>query len=166
MVVVQIRPEYRIREMIELPDRLAGERGDSGEQRDAETVMIELLSRRIGVALKPQHIDLPEGGRLELDGFSREPLVVCEAWAHQGEAKAAQKDKVAKDVLKLMFVSGILHAQPRSILLFSDEEAAKFLRGKSWRAQAMRSLEIEIHVVELPPDLRAKVVAAQRRQYR
>lgn len=148
------------------PAELAGEPGDSAEQREAETVMIRLLSDSIGVALAPEHIELPEGGRLQLDGFSREPCVACEAWAHQGEAKAAQKDKVTKDVLKLMFVRGLLKRDVRSILLFSDEAAAKFLRAKSWRAQAMRSLGIEIHVVELPPDLRAKVIAAQRRQYR
>jgi hypothetical protein len=65
-----------------------------------------------------------------------------------------------------MYARSLLNAEARSILLFSDEAAAKFLRGKSWRAQAMRLLGIEVYVVELPPDLRAKVLAAQRRQYR
>lgn len=148
------------------PAELAGEPGDSAEQREAETVMIRLLSESIGVELAPEHIELPEGGRLQLDGFSREPCIACEAWAHQGDAKAAQKDKVSKDVLKLVFVRDLLKTDVRSILLFSDEAAATFLRAKSWRAQAIRSLGIEIHVVELPPDLRAKVVAAQKRQYR
>src|SRR5205823_2626358 len=150
--------------MIQVPDGsvevLAGEPGDSLEQREAETVMIGLLSATIGVALRPMRIQLPEGGRLELDGYSAEPEVACEAWAHQGEAKSAQKDKVTKDVLKLMFVRSLLKGAPRLILLFSDEAAAKFLRGKSWRAQALRSLGIEIHIVELPSSVRSKVVAA------
>lgn len=147
-------------------DDAAGEPGDSAEQREAETVMIALLSQRIGVELAPEHLQLPEGGRLQLDGFSREPCVLCEAWAHLGEAKAAQKDKVTKDVLKLMYARSLLNTEARSILLFSDETAAKFLRGKSWRAQAMRSLGVEVYVVDLPANLRAKVLAAQSRQYR
>lgn len=145
---------------------VAGEPGDSAEQREAETVMVKLLSNYLGVELAPYDLALPEGGRLQLDGFSAEPCVACEAWAHQGEAKAAQKDKITKDLLKLMFARSLLKRDMRSILLFSDESAAKFLRGRSWRGQAMRALGIEIHVVELPVDLRSKVLSAQKRQYR
>jgi hypothetical protein len=145
---------------------LAGEPGDSLEQREAETAMIRLLSERLGVDLKPERVELPEGGWLQLDGFSLSPRIACEAWAHQGEAKSAQKDKVTKDILKLMFTRGLVRADIRLILLFSDEAAAKFLRGRGWRAQAMRSLGVEIHVVELPAALRDKIIAAQKRQYR
>jgi hypothetical protein len=145
---------------------LAGEPGDSLEQREAETAMVRLLSERIGIDLKPEPIQLPEGGWLQLDGFSVSPRVACEAWAHQGEAKSAQKDKVTKDILKLMFIRAVTQTETRLILLFSDEAAAKFLRGRSWRAQAMRSLGIEIQVVDVPTDVRDKIIAAQKRQYR
>src|SRR5689334_10423266 len=118
------------------PQPLAGEPGDSLEQRQAETVMISLLSDAIAIPVRPYRLELPHGGRLELDGYSPEPHVACEAWAHQGPAKSAQMDKVTKDILKLMFVRTLLNREIRLILLFSDEAAAKFLRGRSGRAQA------------------------------
>ena len=148
------------------PDGLAGEPGDSLEQREAETVMIRLLSEHLGVDLRPKRITLPSGGWLQVDGHSSVPSVACEAWAHQGEAKSAQKDKVTKDILKLMFVRSLLGDDTQLILLFSDEAAAKFLRGRSWRAQAMQSLGVTIHVVELPIEVRDTVIKAQERQYR
>jgi hypothetical protein len=148
------------------PVGLAGEPGDSLEQREAETVMIGLLSTRLGIELRPERVKLPAGGWLQLDGYSAAPLVACEAWAHQGEAKSAQKDKVTKDILKLMFVRSFLGDDTKLVLLFSDEAAAKFLRGRSWRGQAMKTLGIEIEMVDLPPDVREKVVLAQQRQYR
>lgn len=148
------------------PTGLAGEPGDSPEQREAQTVMIRLLSKRLGIDLQPEEVKLPAGGWLQLDGYSEQPRVACEAWAHQGEVKSAQKDKVTKDILKLMFVRGLFGTGTKLILLFGDEAAAKFLRGRSWRAQAMRALGVEIEVVSLPSELREKVVRAQQRQYR
>ncbi len=145
---------------------LAGEPGNSLEQREAETAMVSLLAEKIGVDLKPERIQLPEGGWLQVDGFSKDPRVACEAWAHQGEAKSAQKDKVTKDIFKLVFVRELMQADTRLILLFSDQAATKFLRGRSWRAQAMRSLGVEIEVVDVPVEVRNRVIAAQKRQYR
>jgi hypothetical protein len=145
---------------------LAGEPGDSLEQREAETAMVNLLAEQIGLDLKPERIKLPEGGWLQVDGFSQDPRVACEAWAHHGEAKSALKDKVAKDIFKLVFVRELMQADTRLILLFSDEAATKFLRGRSWRAQAMRSLGVEIEVVDVPVEVRNRIIAAQKRQYR
>jgi hypothetical protein len=144
------------------PETLAGEPGDSIEQRQAETVMISLLSARLGFDLQPKRISLPDGGRLELDGHSSLPMVACEAWAHLGRAKSAQMDKVAKDILKLMFVQGLLGDQTRLILLFCDEAAAQLLRGRSWRAQARRTLGIEIEVVDPPLEVREKIAKGKR----
>ena len=78
--------------------------GHSEEQREAEGVMLELLSARLGVKLQPQSIHLPSGVRLEVDGACDDPPILCEAWAHQGAAKSAQRDKVAKDILKFLIL--------------------------------------------------------------
>lgn len=109
------------------PERLAGEPGDSLEQREAETVMIRLLSERLGLELRPKRITLPAGGWLQLDGHSPVPSVACEAWAHQGEAKSARKDKVTKDILKLMFVRTLLGDDTQLILLFSRRGRSQVL---------------------------------------
>jgi hypothetical protein len=47
--------------------------GHSEEQREAEGVMLELLSARLGVNLQPRLIHLPSGVRLEVDGACDDP---------------------------------------------------------------------------------------------
>jgi hypothetical protein len=140
--------------------------GNSDEQKRAERAMIEALSDRLGLALAPRSITLPTGNRLTVDGMFDDPLVYCEAWAHQGPPKAAQRAKVAKDVLKLVLLARIASVPPRLILLFSDEAACAPFRGRSWMADVVAMNDVQIEVVELPADLRDAVLAAQRRQYR
>ena len=119
--------------------------GDSTEQRDAEAVMLELLGQQLGGTLRKERFPLPDAGWLEVDGVSRDPAVLCEAWAHIGTAKSAQKNKVAVDALKLMYASRFFPNSPRKILLFADPLAAKHLTGRSWVAQLLRAEGIELH---------------------
>ena len=44
------------------------------------------------------------------------------------------------------------------------EAAAKPLKAKSWLAEALTTFQIEVLVVDLDPDLRAGIRAAQVRQ--
>lgn len=59
--------------------------GDSSEQRAAETLLIDTLAKRLEVQLIPKRYPLPEGGRLEFDGWCENPPIICEAWAHIGQ---------------------------------------------------------------------------------
>ncbi|HIH44522.1 MAG TPA: hypothetical protein HA257_05450 [Candidatus Methanoperedenaceae archaeon] len=61
--------------------------GDSSEQREAEKWLVNALSKKLGLTLCEKKIDLPEGGRIELDAFCESPLVLCEVWAHIGPPK-------------------------------------------------------------------------------
>jgi hypothetical protein len=144
--------------------------GHSEEQREAEGVMLELLSARLGVNLEPRLIRLPSGVRLEVDGACDDPPILCEAWAHQGAAKSAQRDKVAKDILKLPILKEAAREAgaptPRLILLFGDAAAARACGGRSWKAEAVRRFSIEVEVVELPDETRLAVMQAQVRQFR
>ena len=108
---------------------------------------------------------LPNGSVVEVDGCTEDRAVLCEAWAHQGRPKSAQKAKVLTDAAKL-FVAGQAVGALRKIIAFGDPEAAVWFRGKSWMAEALRVMGIEIMVVTLPEDLRASLRAAQTRQYR
>jgi hypothetical protein len=147
-------------------DRLAG---DSAEQRRAEHLMLNLLEQQLNRRLeRPWRRSLPGGGRLEVDGGTDgpEPLLV-EAWAHQGPPKPAQRAKVLTDAFKLAFAATLLPRRPRLLLLFSDQQAAAPFRSpRSWPAAALREAGIEVLVVELPEEERAKIREAQRRQYR
>jgi hypothetical protein len=114
--------------------------------------------------LRKRQIILTTGARLELDGASDDSSILCEAWAHQGRPKAAQRAKVLVDAFKLLYAARVVSRSTRKILLFSDETAAKHFREGTWAAKALVDLEIEIMVVELPKAVRDAVIQAQKRQ--
>ncbi|WP_284747741.1 hypothetical protein [Amycolatopsis sp. RTGN1] len=141
--------------------------GSSAEQRAAEGVMIAYLADTLGLKLGPQRIVTATGARVEVDGADDNRSLLVEAWAHQGPPKVAQKHKVLADAFKLAWIASTLPMRPRLILCFSDEAAAKpFQTGRSWAAAALRDQHIEVFVAELPEQVRADILAAQRRQYR
>jgi hypothetical protein len=140
--------------------------GDSFEQREAEKVAIRLLGEQLGVALAPRRLPLPGGGRIELDGASDQPPTLVEVWAHQGPPKAAQKAKVMTDAMRLLLAARVLLTDPRLILALTDRAAAAHFIGRSWMAQALRELGIDVLVVELPDAVRQALLRAQVRQYR
>lgn len=109
---------------------------------------------------------LADGARIELDGATADLSVLCEAWAHQGRAKPAQKSKLLTDAFKLSLAAKVTGGTPRLILLVSDEEAIAHLRGRSWGTAALRHFGIELFVVDVPDETRAAITAAQQRQVR
>jgi hypothetical protein len=103
---------------------------------------------------------------LEIDGYCDAPRILCEAWAHVGGAKSAQKNKVIADAMKFIYAASLAQVPARLLLVFADAVAASRFRGKSWIAQALQAKGIETHVVELPSDARERILSAQVRQYR
>lgn len=146
-------------------EKLAAPPGDSAEQRAAETLMVDALSKQIRVPLTPRRLELSDGVRVELDAASDDLSVVVEARAHQGQVKSAQRNKVLTDAFKLAFIARVLDRPTRLILLLSDDVAAARFRG-GWAAAALASFGVEIAVVELAHDVRQRIREAQARQYR
>lgn len=140
--------------------------GSSLEQQEAEDLMIGLLGKTLGVPLVKKRFELPEGGWLEIDGYCDSPRILCEAWAHIGKPKSAQKNKVMADAIKLLYAVSLAPGHQRLILAFVDDGAASHFRGASWMAQALKACGIETHVVALPSDVRERILSAQERQYR
>lgn len=141
--------------------------GDSSEQRAAERLMLDALGRDLGgLTLEPARIVI-DAVRVEVDGADAERSVLVECWAHQGTVKAAQRNKVMTDALKLTWVASRLPVRPRLILCMSDPvAAAPFTTAQSWAATAFRDLGIEVHVISLDDQTRKGVQDAQTRQYR
>jgi hypothetical protein len=161
----QIPPGVRARVVIDVADELPA--GDSREQRHAEQVMLARLTDRFGVTLGPRRIVLDDGVRVEIDGADEQLSILVEAWAHQGPPKVAQKHKVLADALKLLHVAATLPVAPRLVLCLSDLEAARhFTTARSWAAHALRAFAIDVIVVELPAEIKAAILAAQKRQFR
>jgi hypothetical protein len=149
-----------------LGDELELSPGDSQVQHIAELTMIAWLGIELDCELKSRRINLPDGSRLELDAFSEEPLIICEAWAHQGPPKSAQKMKIMNDAMKLLAARREVGDHARALLLFADDDAASHFRRKTWQAAALTESRIEVMVANLPAQLRADIRAAQTRQYR
>jgi len=144
-------------------ERLAGH---STEQQDAEAVMRTLLANALGVDLAPSRLHLPGGSYVDLDARCEDPPVLAELWAHQGPPKGAQRNKVLADALKLHHVAAHLAVGHRKILCLADPAAAAPFAARTWYADALRTLHIEVLVVDLPATHRAALLTAQRRQYR
>jgi len=140
--------------------------GQSKEQQEAEAYMIGKFSEELGHPLKQDRFDLANSGYAKVDGVSESPPVLCEAWAHIGKVRSAQNDKVMTDALKLVFLERSVGKPSRKVLLLSDEVARKNFTGRSWGAACLAHFSIETKVIDLPEDLRARVLEAQKRQYR
>ena len=140
--------------------------GDSSEQREAEIWLLRELSNELGITLTKKKLGVDRGSWIEMDGFCESPLILCEAWAHIGSPKPAQKNKVMTDAFKLLFASTLIKSNGKRILLFADRDAAAHFQGKSWMAQCLKEYNIEVRIIELPEELKAKVMKAQERQYR
>lgn len=75
---------------------------DSTEQRRAERLILAAASEHFGKTLQPRKILKPEKGHVEIDGVADDDSVLAEVYAHQGDSKGSQPDKVMSDALKLL----------------------------------------------------------------
>jgi hypothetical protein len=127
--------------------------------------MLAALGVRMNTIFMPTKIRLPEGGHVQIDGVDHEAGVYVEAFAHQGTLKVGQIRKVIMDAFKLAFLA---RTRPgaQMILLFSDPAASTLFTSKRWFAQAIRQLGVQVEVVDVPEELKARLNAAQKRQYR
>ena len=149
-------------------DDIVAHASDSGVQRAAEAVMMQILSEQLGVVLAPATIRLNDGTRVELDGADAERTVLVESWARLGIPKPAHHKKVLTDALKLSWIAGHIQPRPaRLLLLMADQAAAQpFTGGAGWGARAIADFGVEVVVVELPSELVASITATQARQFR
>jgi hypothetical protein len=138
----------------------------SNEQRAAGIALVNALSDHLGITLESKVLELGGNCTIQIDGYSDEPPVICEAWAHIGKPKGSQPDKVMTDALKLLFCEKRLCKKFKKILLFSDEVAQHYFSGKSWQAESLREYDIEIITLQLPVARLNKIKKAQERQYR
>lgn len=136
-------------------------KSDSTEQQTAESHILRAIESQLGLRFV-------EGATLGIgvqpDGIDPENKVVVEAYARVGQLKGAQLHKVKADLLKLAYIEKRLGPGWRKIMCFGSTEAASFLLGTSWAAEAAKAFGIEIHVQPLPTEQAQLVKAAQERQ--
>lgn len=136
---------------------------DSLEQQQAEAFMLKSLAETLHLNFNKE-TKLPIDTGVQPDAIDPSKKVIVEVYAHLGEIKGAQLHKVKGDILKLIFIEEKLGEKWRKILCFADEAAAKYARGGSWVAAAVRTFDIEVQVVNLSEEQLNRVKSAQRRQ--
>ena len=137
---------------------------DSLTQREVEDLIITGLSLKVRKKLNKRKLELPGGAKVEVDGVSRDEMVLAEAFAHQGPLKGGQFGKVARDTLKLITLRR-RRSKARLILAFADPApAAQVTAGKSWLAEALKTWGVEVVVVKLDQAVRDRLLASQKRQ--
>lgn len=149
-----------------MTEETVGKPGDSVVQRAAEKLAVAWLADHLKVEIAPRPIAFPVGSRIYVDAVCDDPRILCEAWAHQGPPKAAQKAKVMNDAMKLLAARRLIGEDARLILLFADEEAAWPFKVGTWRAAALAEAGIECLVAELTPDVRDAIRQVQVAQFR
>lgn len=129
--------------------------------------MLNVLGESMGSALRPRRLVHESGAVIDVDGVSEDGLMLVECWAHQGPAKGAQRNKLLHDAAKLSWAASWLSPPPtRLVVALSDDAARRHLDGRSWQAQAIAYLGVDLLVVGLPDDIVEGVRKAQLRQYR
>jgi hypothetical protein len=142
----------------------------SDVQQLAERLMISQFSQQLGRRLG--NADIPIGkAKITVDGFCKDGsrVTLVEAWAHVGNAKSAQKNKVLGDMLKLAFARSILtrsnpNLEVESYLVFADSAAAKVVNGKGWASLAAKEFHIATQIIHLSDDVIQTIKEAQRKQ--
>ena len=142
---------------------VGGHQSDSSEQRSAESIIRAQIASDVGKGLVARSLLLPDGARVDVDGVADDESVLVEIFAHQGRLKGARPKKVAQDALKLITLART-RPSARLILAFGDRVAAASVLGRSWLAEALRTWNVEVLVVDLEEEVRRELLAAQARQ--
>ena len=140
--------------------------GDSQEQCELEPEMLALLGARLSLTLAPKSISIAGGSRIDIDGVSEIPPVLCEVFAHLGRLRPGQTRKIITDAFKLIYVERLMGLTARKIILLADPQAARSFGGRSWVSRAFDDYGIEVHVIQLCSESEERLRLAQARQVR
>ena len=125
--------------------------------------MLTFLQDELGLNFDSNSV-LPINIGVKPDAIDPINKVIVEVYAHVGKVKGAQYHKIKGDILKLALIEKRLGTGWRKIICFASNEAAKYIRGKSWVAEAAKEFGVEVYVVELPEEQKNNIISAQKRQ--
>lgn len=133
----------------------------------AEREIFAIVERKLQVKLEQNpklYISDNKYTYIQPDFYSGKELVIGEIFAHIGEPKKAQGNKIANDILKMILLEKISGKKYRKIIAVCDETELKKLKGKSVLSESIRQFGIELLCVDVSDELRLKIVKAQERQ--
>ncbi len=139
----------------------------SNAQINAERKMVFSYSNRKNIKELDKKTFNFDEIRIEVDGYSEESGIACEAWAHIGKPKAAQKAKIMKDAAKLLFLEKKLKRKLTKALLFCDHDAFdyfNFRNSSNWMAACLNEWGFELEYIELQDDILKSLKKLQKKQ--
>lgn len=142
-------------------------KSSSIEQVEAEQIIFQKLKYDLGIDLdKNKQIFLADNPYtyIQPDFYSEKELIVGEIFVHIGKPKKAQDNKIANDILKMLLLQKVTGKTYRKILVVCDELEFKKLNGLSALSESIRQFGIEVMLVDINDELRAKIQEAQNRQ--
>ena len=145
---------------------MANHPSNSRVQQDIGKELVEAFFQKLEAPLDPERV-LPLGNRCKvvIDGYSRDPAILCEAWVNCEKPKGGQPSKIMKDALKLLFTEKRLKKGHRKVLLFCDEVPREyFTTRKSWQAECLRDYGIETEVYPLSEKQKQRLKGAKKQQ--
>ncbi len=98
------------------------------------------------------------------DFYSEENYIVGEIFAHIGNPKKAQDNKIANDILKMLLLDRIKDKKHRKIIVVCDEAEERKLKGLSVLAEGIRQFGVEIIRVDISDEIKKQIINAQKRQ--
>lgn len=140
------------------------EKSSSTEQQEAKQVIFEKVKQWLKIDLKENAKIFVGDTYMQPDFYSGEDGVIGEIFGHIGKPKKAQDNKIANDILKMLLLEKLEKRTYRKIIVVCDEEEWKKITGTSILAECIRQFDVEVKRIEIEPDLRAKLAAAQERQ--
>lgn len=140
------------------------EKSSSVEQQMAGRIIFQKVNEWLGVELEENAKIFVGSTFMQPDFYSKEKGIIGEIFSHIGTPKKAQDNKVANDILKMLLLEKLEGRTYRKILVACDENEIKKLKGSSVLAECIRQFGIEVKMIEIDPDLRETLIAAQKRQ--
>ena len=142
-------------------------KSSSLEQQYAEHIIFQKVKELLGISLveNPKIFvgDSPFT-YIEPDFYSENERIIGEIFAHVGKPKKAQDNKIANDILKMLLLEKVTGKKYRKTIVVCDEAQETKLKGFSALAESIRQFDIEVVRIDIPEDLKNRIIEAQNRQ--
>lgn len=138
---------------------------DSTVQRQAETIIVEKLAKRLQKNLSPKVKFKIGNFSLEVDAIDDEGGLY-EIYAHVGKLKPGHRKKIASDMLKLLLIEKREGKREKYIAIVNDNDIKNELdeNSQSWLALAIKELGFNLQPVNLPLNIIEQIKKIQKRQ--
>ena len=141
-----------------------GEKSNSIEQQMAKQIIFKKVQYWLNKDVKENAKILVGKTYMQPDFYSKEEGIIGEIFAHIGNPKKGQDNKIANDILKMLLLEKLEKRTYRKIIVVCDEQEMKKITGTSVLAECIRQFDIEVKMIDIETDLRTMLIAAQKRQ--